>query len=84
VDRAPLAEETLGARELVELLLAELPPADRLLLTLLHLEERSLAEVGALTGSNRTLLKVRAFRARRRLRAAARRLAGRARLGASR
>jgi RNA polymerase sigma factor (sigma-70 family) len=84
VDRAALAEETLGARELVELLLAELPPADRLLLTWLHLEERSLAEVSALTGSNRTLLKVRAFRARRRLRAAARRLAGHSTRGASR
>ena len=74
VDPAPPADEVLGARAAVEALLSELPPDDRLLLTLLSLEERSLEEVAALTGRNRTVLKVRAFRARRRLRSAARRL----------
>jgi RNA polymerase sigma-70 factor (ECF subfamily) len=64
----------LGARAAVEALLSELPPDDRLLLTLLSIEERSLEEVAALTGRNRTVLKVRAFRARRRLQDAARRL----------
>ena len=64
----------LGARAAVEALLAQLPPDDRLLLTLLSLEERSLQEVAALTGRSRTVLKVRAFRARRRLQHAARRL----------
>jgi RNA polymerase sigma-70 factor, ECF subfamily len=73
-DPAPPADEVLGARAAVEALLSELPPADRLLLTLLSLEERSLEEVAALTGQNRTVLKVRAFRARRRLQGAARRL----------
>lgn len=68
------ADEVLGARAAVEALLAELPAEDRLLLTLLSLEERSLEEVSALTGRNRTVLKVRAFRARRRLQRAARRL----------
>jgi RNA polymerase sigma-70 factor (ECF subfamily) len=62
-----------AARELVEILLATLPPADRLVLTLLDLEGRSVAEIAALTGWSRTLVKVRAFRARRRLRASARR-----------
>ena len=64
------------ARELVERLLAMLPPADRLVLTLLDVEDRSVAEVAALTGWSRSLVKVRAFRARRRLRAAAGRLRG--------
>jgi len=57
-----------------EALVAELPAEDRLLLTLLSLEERTLEEVSALTGRSRTVLKVRAFRARRRLQDAARRL----------
>ena len=73
-DPAPPVDEVLGARAAVEALLAELPPDDRLLLTLLSIEERSLEEVAALTGRNRTVLKVRAFRARRRLQDAARRL----------
>ena len=67
-------DEVLGARVAIEALLSQLPPDDRLLLTLLSLEERSLEEVAALTGQSRTVLKVRAFRARRRLRDSARRL----------
>jgi RNA polymerase sigma-70 factor (ECF subfamily) len=73
-DPAPPVDEVLAARAAVEALLSQLPPDDRLLLTLLSLEERSLEEVAALTGQNRTVLKVRAFRARRRLRDSARRL----------
>ena len=73
-DPAPPADDVLAARAAVEALLAQLPPDDRLLLTLLSLEERSLEEVAALTGRSRTVLKVRAFRARRRLQHAARRL----------
>src|SRR5262249_53060349 len=73
-DPAPPVDEVLGARAAVEALLSQLPPDDRLLLTLLSLEERSLEEVAALTGRNRTVLKVRAFRARRRLQSLARRL----------
>ena len=61
--------QTLAARELVELLLAHLEPADRLLLTLLHLEGRSVEEVRQVTGWNVPVIKVRAFRARRKLRA---------------
>ena len=73
-DPAPPVEDVLAARAAVDALLAELPAEDRLLLTLLSLEERSLEEVSALTGRSRTVLKVRAFRARRRLQHAARRL----------
>ena len=73
-DPAPPVDEVLAARAAVEALLAQLPPDDRLLLTLLSMEGRSLEEVAALTGRSRTVLKVRAFRARRRLQNAARRL----------
>ena len=60
--------QNLAAREIVEKLLAQLPPTERLLLTLLHLEGRSVEEVRQITGWNVSVIKVRAFRARRRLR----------------
>ena len=56
-----------ASRELVEKLLATLAPADRLVVTLIHLEEKSVEEVAALTGWSRALVKVRAFRARQRM-----------------
>jgi RNA polymerase sigma-70 factor (ECF subfamily) len=52
------------ARKLVTELIAQLPPEDRLVITLLHLEEKSVEEVHALTGWSRSAIKVRAFRAR--------------------
>jgi RNA polymerase sigma-70 factor (ECF subfamily) len=58
----------VAAREIVEKLLAQLAPADRLLMTLMHLEGRSVAEVRQITGWNVPVIKVRAFRARRKLR----------------
>src|SRR5712692_4943158 len=67
-DASPI-DDVLAARELVDALLARLPPKDRLVLTLLDMEERSVADVSAITGWSRTPVKVRAFRARRRLRA---------------
>lgn len=59
--------QSLAAREIVEKLLAQLDPRDRLLLTQLHLEGRTVAEVGRMTGWNSTLIRVRSFRARRKL-----------------
>ncbi len=47
--------------------LAQLPAAERLVLTLTVLEDLSVAEVAELTGWSRVNVKVRAFRARRRL-----------------
>lgn len=55
------------ARELVEFALQQLPPADRLVITLLELEELSVAEIAALTGWSVANVKVRAFRARQRM-----------------
>jgi RNA polymerase sigma factor (sigma-70 family) len=52
------------AKKLLAVLLGQLSPADRLVITLLHLEEKSVDEIRALTGWNRSVIKVRAFRAR--------------------
>jgi len=57
----------LAARELVHKLLGQLKPDDRLVLQLLDLEQKTIAEISAQTGWNQTLIKVRAFRARRKL-----------------
>jgi RNA polymerase sigma-70 factor (ECF subfamily) len=56
------------AAELVHGLLAELPPRDRLVLTLLHLEELDTQAIAERLGWSRTLVKVQAFRARQKLR----------------
>jgi RNA polymerase sigma-70 factor (ECF subfamily) len=64
-DRRPA--QTLAARDLLEKLLARLSPEDRLVVHLLHLEERSVAEVQAVTGWSAPGVKVRAFRARKKL-----------------
>ena len=59
-----------SARELVLKLLEQLQPAEQMLIRWLDLEQKSLAEVCALTGWNNALTRVRAFRARRKLRVA--------------
>jgi len=55
------------AQEVLTQMLTRLSPDDRLLVTLLHLEERSIEEIHALTGWSRAAIKVRAFRARAKL-----------------
>jgi RNA polymerase sigma-70 factor (ECF subfamily) len=57
----------VGAKDLLEKLLQTLNPQDRLVIQLLHLEERSVAEVRQLTGWSEPMIKVRAFRARKKL-----------------
>lgn len=59
--------EALEARELVHKMLATLSPKDRTILTLLDLEQRSLADIASMTGWSTTMIKVRAFRARKKL-----------------
>lgn len=63
----PDAATALGSRDLVDKLMAALEPTDRLVIQLLHLEEKSVAEVKALTGWSTAGVKVRAFRARQRM-----------------
>jgi len=57
-----------AARELLERLLARLRPDERLVVTLLHLEEKTIKEISELTGWSITLVKVKAFRTRQKLR----------------
>jgi RNA polymerase sigma-70 factor (ECF subfamily) len=64
-DVAP--DEAVAARELLTKLLDQLKPDDRMVIRMLDLEERSIAEISSLTGWNQSLVKVRAFRARRKL-----------------
>ena len=67
-ESAPPDSAATSAVELVEKLLSQLPPDDRLVISLLDLEERSVKEIASITGWSVSLVKVRAFRARRKLR----------------
>ena len=58
------------AWEVVQQLLDTLPEKDRLVVTLVDLERRSIKEASELTGWSESNVKVRAFRARRRMREA--------------
>lgn len=64
-DVAP--DDAVEAHELVHKLLDQLNPDDRMVLQLLDLEQKTIAEISALTGWGQSLVKVRAFRARRKL-----------------
>jgi RNA polymerase sigma-70 factor (ECF subfamily) len=55
------------ARSLLEKGMTELKPPERLVITLLELEEKPIREVAQLTGWSETNVKVRAFRARQKL-----------------
>lgn len=68
---API-EEAIGRDEAALVLRAaldRLSPTDRMVLTLVHLEERSVAETAELLGLSAANVKVRAFRARVKMRA---------------
>jgi RNA polymerase sigma-70 factor (ECF subfamily) len=58
----------LAARELVDKMLDVLTPEDRVILTMLDIEQYSVADVARLTGRTKTSVKVRALRARRKMR----------------
>lgn len=60
------------AKAIVTRLLAQLSPHDRLVLTLLDLEQRSTLEISQITGWTRAMVKMRAVRARLKLRQIAR------------
>ncbi len=59
--------DALASHELLHKLLDQLTPPDRMVLQLLDLEQKTLVEIREITGWNLTLIKVRAFRARRKL-----------------
>lgn len=57
-------EEASAARDLIHKVLDQLPPEARMVIQLLEIEDRSVKEISELTGWSQTLVKVRAFRAR--------------------
>lgn len=68
-DETPPPEASASsAREMLEHLLAQLAPADRFVIHALDLEGQPVKEIAQLTGWSATGVKVRAFRARARLR----------------
>jgi len=66
-EQDPDPSHLIGARELVENLLQALSPADRLVIQMLEMDELSIDEVRQRTGWSSAYIRVRAFRARRKL-----------------
>src|SRR2546429_4170299 len=64
-DLAP--DQSFASRQLVEHLMKALKPAERLVIDLLYLQQRSVAEIQKIAGWSSALVKVRAFRARQKL-----------------
>ena len=62
-------DQQFAARDLVARLLDTLKPAERLVIDLQYLQEKSVEEIRAITGWSTALVKVRAFRARQKLKA---------------
>jgi RNA polymerase sigma-70 factor (ECF subfamily) len=60
-------DERFASRQLVEHLLATLKPVERLAIDLLYLQGRSVEEIRKITGWTAALIKVRAFRARQKM-----------------
>ena len=61
------------AGEILHSLLARLPQADRLVLTLMYFEQKSTREIAEMMGWNRAMVKMRALRARKKLKTIAER-----------
>jgi RNA polymerase sigma-70 factor (ECF subfamily) len=62
-------DRQLASRQLVEHLLQLLKPAERLIIDLLYLQGRSVEEIHKITGLGVAAIKVRAFRARQKMKA---------------
>src|SRR5712691_5926755 len=60
-------DKYFASRQLVEHLLAALKPVERLAIDLLYLQGRSVEEIHKITGWSTALIKVRAFRARQKM-----------------
>jgi RNA polymerase sigma-70 factor (ECF subfamily) len=60
-------DQRFASRELVEHLMMALKPAERLVIDLLYLQERTVADIQEITGWSGALVKVRAFRARQKM-----------------
>jgi RNA polymerase sigma-70 factor (ECF subfamily) len=64
------SQDAASAKELVGLLLEQLPAEDRWIIELVDLEQRDLGEIQVLTGWSAMNIRVRRFRARRKLKKA--------------
>jgi RNA polymerase sigma-70 factor, ECF subfamily len=62
-------DRQLASRQLVEYLLQLLKPVERLVIDLLYLQGRSVEEIHKITGLGAAAIKVRAFRARQKMKA---------------
>jgi len=62
-------DRQLASRQLVEHLLQLLKPVERLIIDLLYLQGRSVEEIHQITGLGAAAIKVRAFRARQKMKA---------------
>ena len=60
-------DQSFASRDLVEHLMLALRPAERLVIDLLYLQQRSVAEIQKIAGWSSALVKVRAFRARQKM-----------------
>ncbi|MEY2499407.1 MAG: hypothetical protein QOD12_2963 [Verrucomicrobiota bacterium] len=60
-------DRSFASRQLVEHLMKALKPAERLVIDLFYLQQRSVAEIQKITGWSGALVKVRAFRARQKM-----------------
>lgn len=60
-------DKRFASRQLVEHLLDALKPVERLVIDLLYLQGRTVAEIRKITGWSAPLVKVRAFRARQKM-----------------
>jgi RNA polymerase sigma-70 factor (ECF subfamily) len=63
-------DQSFASRQLVEHLMDALKPAERLVIDLLYLQQHSVAEIRRVTGWSAALVKVRAFRARQKMKRA--------------
>jgi len=60
-------DHRFASRELAEHLMLALKPAERLVIDLLYFQQKSVSEIQAITGWSGALVKVRAFRSRRKM-----------------
>jgi RNA polymerase sigma-70 factor, ECF subfamily len=70
IEQRQSAEQVVVASDLADKLLAQMPPDDRLVLTLIDGQDFSTKEVAEMTGWSEAKTKVKAFRARRKMRQA--------------
>jgi len=70
-------DQSFASRDLVEHLMKALKPAERLVIDLLYLQQRSVTEIHLVTGWSSALVKVRAFRARQKMKRQMSKIVGR-------